>query len=165
MARCIDGPYSRENTSAGGTHRHVSRNRRFTRANVVPLARQIELVELQTGDTDPKTNFRLIIIQTELERFKFLVRSFLRTRIAKVPISFVAISSQLIMLPRLTGPRSITMLSTSSATPSSDHVSPLRRFNTRVRISRFCMCTIAPRFSRSFRHHCSGWMIRPEGTI
>ena len=33
---------------------------------------------------DPKTNFKLIIIQTELERFKFLVRSFLRTRIKKV---------------------------------------------------------------------------------
>ena len=33
---------------------------------------------------DPKTNFRLIVIQTELERFKFLVRSFLRARIAKV---------------------------------------------------------------------------------
>lgn len=51
------------------------------------LSPQIELVELQTGDTDPKTNFRLIIIQTELERFKFLVRSFLRTRIAKVLLS------------------------------------------------------------------------------
>ena len=33
---------------------------------------------------DPKTNFKLIIIQTELERFKFLVRSFLRARIGKV---------------------------------------------------------------------------------
>lgn len=33
---------------------------------------------------DPKTNFRLILYQTELERFKFLVRSFLRARIAKV---------------------------------------------------------------------------------
>lgn len=33
---------------------------------------------------DPKTNFRLIIIQTELERFKFLVRSFLRARLKKV---------------------------------------------------------------------------------
>lgn len=33
---------------------------------------------------DPKANFRLIVIQTELERFKFLVRSFLRARIAKV---------------------------------------------------------------------------------
>lgn len=33
---------------------------------------------------DPKTNFKLIIIQTELERFKFLVRSFLRARLKKV---------------------------------------------------------------------------------
>ena len=33
---------------------------------------------------DPRTNFKLIVIQTELERFKFLVRSFLRARIAKV---------------------------------------------------------------------------------
>lgn len=45
---------------------------------------QIELVEDQTGNMDPKTNFKLIIIQTELERFKFLVRSFLRARIKKV---------------------------------------------------------------------------------
>jgi GINS complex subunit 4 len=36
---------------------------------------------------DPKTNFKLIIIQTELERFKFLVRSFLRARIKKVCIN------------------------------------------------------------------------------
>jgi GINS complex subunit 4 len=35
---------------------------------------------------DPKTNFKLIIIQTELERFKFLVRSFLRARIKKVAL-------------------------------------------------------------------------------
>lgn len=33
---------------------------------------------------DPKTNFRVVIVQTELERWKFLVRSFLRARIAKV---------------------------------------------------------------------------------
>lgn len=37
-----------------------------------------------TGDMDPKTNFALIVIQTELERFKYLMRSFLRARIAKV---------------------------------------------------------------------------------
>ncbi|KAI4130143.1 MAG: hypothetical protein LQ347_003493 [Umbilicaria vellea] len=48
------------------------------------IRQQIDLVETQTGDMDPKTNFRLIIIETELERFKFLVRSFLRTRIAKI---------------------------------------------------------------------------------
>lgn len=45
---------------------------------------QIERVEDMTGDMDPKTNFALIVIQTELERFKFLVRSYLRARIAKV---------------------------------------------------------------------------------
>ncbi|KAL8683500.1 MAG: hypothetical protein Q9186_000540 [Xanthomendoza sp. 1 TL-2023] len=48
------------------------------------IHRQIEVVEEQVGNVDPKTNFRLIIIQTELERFKFLVRSFVRTRIAKI---------------------------------------------------------------------------------
>ncbi|MCJ1303547.1 GINS complex subunit, partial [Hypocenomyce scalaris] len=48
------------------------------------VRQQIELVETQTGNMDPKTNFRLIIIQTELERFKFLVRSFLRARVAKI---------------------------------------------------------------------------------
>jgi len=33
---------------------------------------------------NPKTNFRLIVMQTELERLKFLIRSFLRARIAKI---------------------------------------------------------------------------------
>ena len=33
---------------------------------------------------DPKTNFALIVIQTELERCKYIVRSYLRARIAKV---------------------------------------------------------------------------------
>ena len=45
---------------------------------------QIEKVEEMTGDMDPKTNFALIVIQTELERYKYLVRSYLRARIAKV---------------------------------------------------------------------------------
>ncbi|KAH9891473.1 GINS complex, Sld5 component [Xylariomycetidae sp. FL2044] len=45
---------------------------------------QIEKVEEMTGDMDPKTNFALIVIQTELERFKFLVRSYLRARISKI---------------------------------------------------------------------------------
>ncbi|TQN73345.1 DNA replication complex GINS protein SLD5 [Colletotrichum shisoi] len=48
------------------------------------IKRQIEKVEDMTGDMDPKTNFALIVIQTELERFKFLVRSYLRARIAKI---------------------------------------------------------------------------------
>ncbi|THY74930.1 hypothetical protein D6C94_04430 [Aureobasidium pullulans] len=37
-----------------------------------------------TGTMDPSANFNLIITQTELERFKFLIRSFLRARIAKL---------------------------------------------------------------------------------
>lgn len=48
------------------------------------IKHQIERVEEMTGDMDPKTNFALIVIQTELERFKYLVRSYLRARIAKV---------------------------------------------------------------------------------
>ena len=52
---------------------------------------QIERVEEQTGDMDPKTNFRLIVIGTELERWKFLVRSFLRTRMAKVSCSCMVV--------------------------------------------------------------------------
>jgi GINS complex subunit 4 len=37
-----------------------------------------------TGDMDPKTNFSLIILQTEVERWKFLIRSLLRARISKI---------------------------------------------------------------------------------
>jgi len=48
------------------------------------IKRQIERVEEMTGDMDPKTNFALIVIQTELERFKYLVRSYLRARLAKI---------------------------------------------------------------------------------
>jgi hypothetical protein len=33
---------------------------------------------------DPKTNFRVVVLQTELERWKFLVRSLVRCRIGKV---------------------------------------------------------------------------------
>lgn len=45
---------------------------------------QIDLVEEQTGCMDPRTSFRLIVVQTELERFKYLVRSYLRARIKKI---------------------------------------------------------------------------------
>ena len=37
-----------------------------------------------TGNMDPKIGFRLIVVQTELERVKFLIRSLVRARIAKV---------------------------------------------------------------------------------
>ncbi|KAM0399821.1 hypothetical protein ACHAQC_003104 [Fusarium culmorum] len=55
----------------------------FERINA-RIKTQIEKVEDMTGDMDPKTNFALIVIQTELERYKFLMRSFLRARLAKI---------------------------------------------------------------------------------
>lgn len=48
------------------------------------VQRQIEAIESLTGAMDPSANFTLVILQTELERVKFLLRSFLRARIAKV---------------------------------------------------------------------------------
>ncbi|KAJ4297196.1 GINS complex subunit [Collariella sp. IMI 366227] len=48
------------------------------------IKHQIEKVEALTGDMDPKTNFALIVIQTELERYRYIVRSFLRARLAKL---------------------------------------------------------------------------------
>lgn len=47
------------------------------------MREQIEIVEA-TEINDNRTNFKLVILQTELERLKFLVRSYLRTRIAKL---------------------------------------------------------------------------------
>ncbi|KAF6233036.1 hypothetical protein HO173_008792 [Letharia columbiana] len=80
------------------------------------LRRQIELVEEQTGNTDPKANFRLIIIQTELERFKFLVRSFLRARIAKIDAH---------ALHHLTDPSTKARLSPSELQYATAHTSLL----------------------------------------
>lgn len=62
------------------------------------IAAQIEVVEEQTGNMEPKTSFRLIVIQTELERVKFMVRSFLRARLAKV--SFGCLSSSFSIFPQ-----------------------------------------------------------------
>lgn len=41
-------------------------------------------METETGNLDPTSNFRLILIQTELERVKYLIRSYLRIRMHKV---------------------------------------------------------------------------------
>ncbi|KAK4454600.1 DNA replication complex GINS protein SLD5 [Podospora aff. communis PSN243] len=62
------------NWPSGGLFERINEN----------IKRQIERVEEMTGDMDPKTNFALIVIQTELERFKYLVRSYLRARLAKI---------------------------------------------------------------------------------
>ncbi|KAI9834926.1 MAG: hypothetical protein M1819_002649 [Sarea resinae] len=63
------------------------------------IRQQIDLVEQETGNMEPRANFRLIVIQTELERFKFLVRSFLRARIAKIDKHAL----HLLTTPRLKG--------------------------------------------------------------
>lgn len=47
------------------------------------LRSQITLVE-QTEIHDARTNFKLVIIQTEIERVKYLLRSYLRTRLHKI---------------------------------------------------------------------------------
>lgn len=61
---------------------------------------QIEKVEEMTGDMDPKTNFALIVIQTELERYKYIVRSFLRSRIAKVSMRWPELARSFAALRR-----------------------------------------------------------------
>lgn len=48
------------------------------------VKRQLDVIEEKTGAMDPASNFTLVILQTELERHKFLIRSYLRARIAKV---------------------------------------------------------------------------------
>ncbi|KAM7222113.1 putative DNA replication complex GINS protein SLD5 [Rhypophila decipiens] len=42
------------------------------------------MVEEMTGNMNPKTNFALIVIQNELERYRFILRSYLRERIRKI---------------------------------------------------------------------------------
>ena len=47
-------------------------------------------METETGNLDPTSNYRLILIQTELERVKYLIRSYLRIRMHKVRASLPA---------------------------------------------------------------------------
>ncbi|GAM86634.1 hypothetical protein ANO11243_046490 [Dothideomycetidae sp. 11243] len=48
------------------------------------IADQIATVETLTSSMDPASNFGLVVIQTDLERAKFLLRALLRTRMAKM---------------------------------------------------------------------------------
>ncbi|KAF4548944.1 DNA replication complex GINS protein SLD5-like protein [Elsinoe fawcettii] len=48
------------------------------------ITAQITRIEDLTSAMDPTANFALVVIQTELERFKFLLRSLLRTRMGKM---------------------------------------------------------------------------------
>lgn len=59
----------------------------FKTSNILTRAlrdRKIETIEDSITRMDAGTNFPLVVIQTDLERFKFLVRSYLRARIGKV---------------------------------------------------------------------------------
>ncbi|KAL9013898.1 MAG: hypothetical protein Q9173_001445 [Seirophora scorigena] len=80
LAVKLDGTSDEQDTTAG---KFATSTSNMDLANATSRV-QIEVVEEQVGHLDPKSNFRLIIVQTELERFKFLVRSFLRARIAKI---------------------------------------------------------------------------------
>ena len=65
------------------------------------ISTQISTIEDATGNMDPKTNFKLIVLQTELERFKFLVRSLLRARIAKIdahPLHYSSLDTKEVIL-------------------------------------------------------------------
>lgn len=48
------------------------------------IRQQIAQLEVHTGNLEPAANLRLVLVQTELERVKFLVRTYLRVRLHKV---------------------------------------------------------------------------------
>lgn len=94
---------------------------------------------------DAGTSFGLIVIQTELERFKFLVRSFLRARIAKIdahPLHTLAIhnpdlasQSQSQHTSRLSS--NDPLLSPSEASYAQTHAALLERHYTSSFLSSF----------------------------
>lgn len=107
---------------------------------------QIEKVEVMTGDMDPKTNFGLIIIQTELERWKYLVRGFLRARLAKVYFVVSLLTFDTKPLCRLTSTHFTIYLR-----PLLDHGSRRRRSHLRHAIKLFSTSII-------FRLSCSHFL-------
>ena len=131
---------------------------------------------------DPTTNFKVIILQTELERFKFLVRSFLRTRLKKV-LFFPSLPGCLptylpTSLPatpladeRYTHNRSTHIPCTSSRNTPPRSTTPRRRpsspppSTSTSRRTRRCFPRTMRRASwRSFRARCSAWTTRRAGS-
>ncbi|KAI9785087.1 MAG: GINS complex subunit [Candelina submexicana] len=96
------------------------------------MMEKIELVETQTGNMDPKTNFRLIIIQTELERIKFLVRSFLRARLAKIDRHALYILTNPSQRSRLSTSEQSYLTAHQSLLSNHYHVSFLSNFPTQL---------------------------------
>lgn len=66
------------------------------------IRRQIEHIEDESSmDLDSKRNFSLIIIQMDLERARYLVRTYLRTRLAKIDRFGLAILAKATLRIRL----------------------------------------------------------------
>ncbi|KAG0636142.1 hypothetical protein HOY80DRAFT_978988 [Tuber brumale] len=97
------------------------------------IRQQIELVETQTGNLDPKTNFCLILLQTELERVKFLVRSYLRARIHKIDKYSIYILTTPSIRGRLSPPELSYLKSHLGLLNSHFLASFLRRFPEQLR--------------------------------
>ena len=131
------------------------------------IKKQIEKVEEMTGDMDAKTNFSLIIIQTELERWKYLVRGFLRARIAKVTPEtnfggklYIFNMNRLTLLPtRLTGTHYTTF-----QPPKHVLYSQLRRLPMQLDTKHYYRTTTMPRFCHLSPFHCGILTTRPEAS-
>jgi len=117
---------------------------------------QIEKVEEMTGDMDPKTNFALIVIQTELERYRYLVRSYLRARIAKVFFAPVMAPTYLRHLPLTLCLlcRSTSTLSITCPQTPCGHGCPKSNSPTRHATKRSSITTTSPPSSRPSRRKC-----------
>ncbi|KAI5858500.1 hypothetical protein BZA05DRAFT_345671 [Tricharina praecox] len=97
------------------------------------IRQQIELVETETGNLDPTSNFRLILIQTELERVKYLVRAYLRIRMHKIDKYSFHILSNASVRSRL-APSEISYLKSHLALLNNHYLSSfLRNFPEQLR--------------------------------
>ena len=119
---------------------------------------QIETIEEMTGTMDLKSNFTLVILQTELERFKFLVRSYLRARIAKVgsDVCILLCHKLNVVLSRSTN---ILFTIGNSHFPTRLY---FRRWNSNIsnRIKRCCRRTTVHPSSLHSHRRSRSWMIR-----
>ena len=127
------------------------------------IKKQIEKVEEMTGDMDAKTNFSLIVIQTELERWKYLVRGYLRARIAKVCgfSATVLYRRTEIYIANLPPFRSTSTLYTTSPRRKRAPSFPPRRSPMQRATKRSYKAITTLHFYHSSRPRCEISMIRP----
>ncbi|ODQ64038.1 subunit of the GINS complex [Nadsonia fulvescens var. elongata DSM 6958] len=67
------------------------------------VRRQIEFIEMNSMDLQPEKDikFKLLIVESELERIKFVVRNYLRTRLSKIDKYTLYIKSNERLIQRL----------------------------------------------------------------